>query len=83
MSAEKAFLYGLISLFACGFAWIIMEPILSTFMPIFALAGGKSAFVAGILSTAFDYSPILAIIMIAVGVFMGAMRDVQAAGGMG
>lgn len=81
MSAVRAFLYGLLSFFVCGFAWLLVEPIFSVFVPMFMEAGGTAAFVGGLLATVFKYYPVLVIILICIGMFVGAMRDNEAPGG--
>lgn len=81
MSAVRAFLYGLVSFFVCGFAWLLVEPIFGAFMPLFTSAGGTAGFVGGLLSTAMEYYPILATILILVAMFVGAMQNTETAGG--
>lgn len=81
MSAVRAFLYGLLSFFACGFAWLLFDPVLGAFMPLFSSAGGTAGFVGGLLSTAMEYYPILATILILVAMFVGAMQNNEAGAG--
>jgi hypothetical protein len=80
MSAIRAFTYGLLSFFVCGFAWLIFEPILSAFMPLFTTAGGTAGFVGGLLATVLDYYAILAVILVLAAMLMGAMQEEPAQG---
>ncbi|OPY18992.1 MAG: hypothetical protein A4E24_01747 [Methanomethylovorans sp. PtaU1.Bin093] len=77
MGAEKALVLGLVSFFACGMAWIIVQPILDVFMPMFIAAGGAAAFVGGLLTTVFDYYAVLGLVLVLVSMFVGAMKDTE------
>ena len=81
MSAVRAFLYGLLSFFICGFAWLLFEPVFNAFMPMFSTAGGTAGFVGGILTTVFEYYPILATVLVLISMFIGAMQNNTEQGG--
>lgn len=81
MSAVRAFLYGLLSFFACGFAWLLFDPVLNAFLPMFITAGGTAGFVGGLLETVLEYYPILAIVLVLVSMFVGAMQGNEAGAG--
>lgn len=81
MSAVRAFLYGIVSFFVCGFAWLLMEPVLGAFMPLFSSARGTAGFVGGLLSTALEYYPILAAVLVLISMFIGAMQNNEAGAG--